>query len=664
MSAIVGIYYLDGHSVKEKDLNRMVNILDHRGPDGVGIWNQGQIGLGHRMLWTTPESFKEKLPLMNRNGDLVITADARIDNRVELIATLELNDHFCEITDSQLILSAYEKWGEKCPEKLIGDFAFAIWDERKKILFCARDHFGVKPFYYYVSDRFFAFASEIKALLCLPEVPSQLNEVRVADYLASMFNDTAITFYQHISRLSPAYSITVSHKNAQLKSYWSLDPSRELRLSSDEEYADAFRELFTETVRSRLRSAFPVGSMLSGGLDSSSITCVGNKLLAQEDNKKLYTFSGVFNMITQCDERTFIHKVASKNSIVPHYVPGDVMGPLTDIDRVLWYLEEPLYSYHLFMRWRIYDTVKEQKVRTILDGFDGDTVVSSQGIGYMHELAKAKRWLHLIKTAKGIAKTHNDSPWDYILAYAKHYMINPVIKRTTVFTPIYRKLKASIKKSGEKDQLINNMLKWNHILSEEFMKRISLNDRYQAWQESEPSKARTERQEHYRAMTQGLNTYGLEVLDKTASAFSIETCFPFWDKRLVEFCLSIPPEQKFQSGYSRMVMRRAMTDILPVEIQWRRDKVDFTPNFINGFLKFERQRLDTVIMDHLEILKDYINIKNVQKAYNRFTCHKNQDRLQIGEDGRMIFKIAVLCIWLQNIHVTHCRYRSEPNRAK
>jgi asparagine synthase (glutamine-hydrolysing) len=209
MSGIAGIYFLDGRSVDNVDLERMVARLAHRGPDGKGVWSEGCVGMGLGMLWTTPESLHEKLPLMNQRGDLVITADARIDNRAELIAKLNLTDSPPgDITDSELILASYERWGERCTDKLLGDFSFAIWDGREHALFCARDHFGVKPFYYYyLSERIFAFASEIKALLCLKEVPRQLNEVRVADYLVSMFDDKAITFYQDILRLPPLIAL-------------------------------------------------------------------------------------------------------------------------------------------------------------------------------------------------------------------------------------------------------------------------------------------------------------------------------------------------------------------------------------------------------------------------------------------------------------------------
>jgi asparagine synthase (glutamine-hydrolysing) len=149
MSAIFGIYHLDGKPVAQDNVERMSEVLAHRGPDGSKIWLYENLGLGHRMLWTTPESLREILPLATADGNLVITADARIDNRDELIRLLGLQNHQADtISDSELILTSYQKWGEQCPEKLLGDFAFAIWDARRQSFFCARDRFGVKPFYY------------------------------------------------------------------------------------------------------------------------------------------------------------------------------------------------------------------------------------------------------------------------------------------------------------------------------------------------------------------------------------------------------------------------------------------------------------------------------------------------------------------------------------
>lgn len=217
----------------------MMGRLAHRGPDGAAAWLEGSAGLAHCRLRTTPESLDERLPLTGAGGSLVLTADARLDNRTDLAAALG-----CEpaTTDAELLLAAYLRWGPQAPEYLLGDFAFAIWDAQRQRLFCARDHLGVKPFYYHHNPgRLFCFASEIKALLALPQVPAELNEVRVADYLLPMLEDQEITFYRQIVRLPPAHRMTVTRRGACLERYWALDPEREIR----------------HALRSRLRPSVP-----------------------------------------------------------------------------------------------------------------------------------------------------------------------------------------------------------------------------------------------------------------------------------------------------------------------------------------------------------------------------------------------------------------------
>ena len=290
MSGIMGICYPDRKSVKSDVLREMLDTLAHRGMDRSAMWCENHIGLAQRMLYTTPESLLEELPYYDRDRGLTITCDARIDNRQELVSWLGLDDlPLSKITDSQIILAAYCKWGRDCPQKLLGVFAFAIWDERQQQLFCARDFFGIKPFYYCCSDRVFSFASEIKALFCVPEVPQQLNELRIAQYLISNLDDKQITFYQDILRLPPAHSLTISAQGSMIQRYdsLSLEPESELKLSSIDEYAEAYQTLFKQAVSRRIRSCGTVGSMLSGGLDSSSICCTTRDLFKGSDRRAI-----------------------------------------------------------------------------------------------------------------------------------------------------------------------------------------------------------------------------------------------------------------------------------------------------------------------------------------------------------------------------------------
>lgn len=355
MSGFAGLYYRNGRSVTEEDVTRMTDRLSHRGPDGDGVWCSKSIGLGHQLLQTTPESRYEHLPRVSDTGDVAITADARIDNRRELFDVLDIATPPERTPDSHLIVAAYEKWGEQCLEQLVGAFAFVIWDGRNERVFCARDHLGIKPFYYYQAEDVLAFGSEIKALLCLEEVPRRLNETRIGDYLTSTFHDTESTFYEDVLRLPPAHSLTVSPRRTSLQEYWSLDPSRTIALDSDEEYAERLCELFTEVVRCRLRSIHPVGSTLSGGLDSSSVVCMAQQLLADKpdetSNSELQAFSAIFDDVPESDEREYIDHVLERTGLDTHYVHADQISPLVDFNRVSWHEDEPFFTPNLFIHW-------------------------------------------------------------------------------------------------------------------------------------------------------------------------------------------------------------------------------------------------------------------------------------------------------------------------
>lgn len=518
MSAIVGIYYLDGRPVDRMDLDRMTITLNHRGPDGTGVWREGSIGLGHRLLWTTQESLEEKLPFVSKSGDLIISADARIDNRSELLNLLSFKDRVSrEIADSELIVAAYEKWGEYCPEQLLGDFAFSIWDRRKQRLFAARDPMGVKPFYYYESSCSFVFASEIKALFCLREIPRRLNEVRVADHLVESFADQTSTFYQDILRLPAGHSVTIHPGGKRIRQYWTFDPRRELRLRSNDEYAEAFREVFTEAVRCRLRSAFPAGSALSGGLDSSSIVCTARNLLSQEGTQQLHTFSAIFPSLPVTDlrgidERPFMDAVVAMGRVEPHYVQADLLSPLADLDQVFWHEDEAVLAPNLYMHWALYKAAHGERVRVFLDGIDGDTTVS-HGLEYLADLARTGRWRTLTREASALSEKASASfpPRRIIWQYG----FRPLMPDFAV--QIWRRLRGRIQPP------------WavNTVISPSFARRIGLRERAEALVRKESAPSRTAREKHCCSFASTLIPYALESLDKAAAAFSLEPRYPF-----------------------------------------------------------------------------------------------------------------------------------------
>jgi asparagine synthase (glutamine-hydrolysing) len=631
MSGIVGIYSLSGRPVEQDDVRRMVDRLAHRGPDGADCWVDGTVGLGHRMLWTTPESLLEKLPLIHPQTGWVITADARIDNREDLMAMLHIAyDPVKKITDSDLILAAYEKWGDRCPEYLLGDFAFIIWDAQNQKLFCARDPMGVKPLYYYHTDDLFVVASEVKAILCLPDVPQKLNEVRVAAHLLG-FEDSVSTFYQNILRLPAAHTLVIRSSGQQLRSYWSVDYSDYIRLPSSATYAEAFRNVFVNAVSCRMRSAFPVGTMLSGGLDSSSVACVARNLNAT--GHPLPTFSYIFPTVSEIDkridERNYINAVLETGGFSPHYIHADCLSPLLDFNQVVWHIDGAFPAANLFMDWELFKQVKHQNVRVLFTGHDGDSTVS-HGHEALSALARQGRWIKLIREAKGLSKTFYNSTIS-AKKLIQIYGLQPLIPGT--IQQLWQSLKQSPSELISPEAELINSAFANRLRISDYMRSLN------------PPPAKNSKEEHWRNVTCGLMQYVLQTLDELAAAHSIELRHPFCDRRLVEFCLAIPPEQKLNQGWNRAVMRKAMQDILPPAVQWRMGKAHLGSNFSLKLLEYEKETLNRVILQDLERVEAYVNVDKVQAAYQRYQAQPMKHR----HDAFVVFLAVNLTLWLQQV---------------
>jgi asparagine synthase (glutamine-hydrolysing) len=634
VSAVFGLYHRDGQPVANEVLQTISEILAHRGGDGAGVYVDGNLGLGHRMLWTTPESLHEHLPAWDKTSGLAITADARIDNREELAIALDIKQPLDEISDSEVILRSYVKWGEQCPEKLLGDFAFAIWDARKQQLFLARDHIGVKSLYYYASARTFAFTTEIKGLLCIPEVPRELNESRVADYLVQSVEDRTSTFYQHILRLPAAHTLRVNRNGVETKRYWSLDLSRRLRMRSDEEYAEAFREVFTAAVRSRVRSAFPVGSTLSGGLDSSSIACTARNLL-QKQGALLHTFSAIFPSLPEkdlraIDERKYMDAVIAQGGFEPYYLRADLLSPLNDFDKVLWHGDEVYWGPNLYIHWGLYRAAKERGVRVFLDGIDGDTTVS-HGIGFLTELAWTGRWLKLISEARGLSGVRKSyTPRKIVWEYGFRPLVPERVFR------IWRMLRGRPQQNGAA----------TGILNQAFAERINMAGRVRELQGKSDRTAYTARRSHFDGLNFALHPYLLELADKSAAAFGVEPRYPFYDRRLMEFCLAIPAEQKLSQGWTRAIMRRAMTDVLPPEVRLRRDKANLSSNFRHKLFEYEQDLITDVYQT--QRIKKYVDEETFKDIYERYMSHPSKG----NNDALTIYGLVALSLWLQKSNLT------------
>jgi len=633
MSGIAGMFLKDGMEVGQAEMSCMANNLKHRGPDGSRIWRQGSVGLLHCALHTTPESVLERLPAANPTGTVVITADARIDNRLDLIDRLGLTGPPSNITDSELILAAYEAWGHNCPAKLIGDFVFVIWDATRRQLFCGRDPMGVKTLYYFDSPQLFAFASEIKSLVCLKAVPRELNEVRVADFLVNMFDDREITFYKGVKRLPAASTLAVSTEQLRMDRYWDLDVSREIKLRSDAENAEAFRDIFTQAVRCRVRSAFPVASTLSGGLDSSAIACLAQQLLSAK-GKRLHTVSAIFPGapsadLEAIDERQYIRAALATGNFEPHFIHADELSPMRQNERMHFHLDEANFAPNLYLHWAMYEEAEKHGVRVLLDGFDGDTAVS-HGFARLPELLFSMRWGTLAEELRLVKKNLLPS------SSVRRIFWNLCVKPSA---PVWAfQLKRLMQ--GRIHELKGNPT----LIEPSFADDIGIDSRVRQMSASRFFRPKTTRARHFEGLSDPTYAWALEAADKSAAAFGLEARYPFFDRRLIEFCLALPAEQKLGQGWNRIVMRRATEGILPSEIQWRPKKGNLSSNFYRKLLDLEGSTLEEVVRSpEPASFGRFVSKPAMQAAYQRFQSapmRSNQQAVQL-------FAAVNLALWLR-----------------
>jgi asparagine synthase (glutamine-hydrolysing) len=614
MSAITGIFYRDERFVKHNQIKKMNDSLSHRGSDGSKVWCEGSVALGHQMLYTTPESLHETLPFEEK--DLFITADARIDNRKELSERLGI-DNKEDVSDSYYILKSYQKWGEKCPEELLGDFAFAIWDKKNDKIFCARDHMGVKPFYYYLSNKVFFFGTEIKSILSNPEVPTKLNELKVAHHLIPIFTDRKLTFYENIYRLPAAHTLTITTDNDMINNYWQLDPKLEFRANSNEEYYEKFREIFEESIRCRLRSNYKIGFELSGGIDSSSVICTAKRLF--DENTIINSFSIIFNEIKEVDESYYINKVIDTGGIKSHLLVADSISPLKEMENIFYFQDEPPSTPNASMIWQLYKEMNKNDIRITLGGNDGDCALY-KGENYFRELFINFNWIKLINEINGYSKRKDYNPLKVFIGQ----VIFPIIPEASNIWNKYKKIRK------EQDfSIINN----------EFERRLNLKEHLKEVELIPFKEANNSKKTHHYFLTLATHQYIFEMMDKYAGALNIEPRHPMMDKRLLEYCYSIPTEIKFNNGWDRLLARIGLAEVLPKEVQWRIRKFDFFPVFERNLLLFEKENIDDLINERK--ICPYVDSDEIYKIYSRYKNGSND------ADPIDLWKIIILSMWLK-----------------
>jgi asparagine synthase (glutamine-hydrolysing) len=538
LSGFAGIFHRDGASVERALVQSSADFLAFRGPDARGVCTEASVGMAHAQLRTTREALAEQQP-STLSGRYWMVADARLDARAELIEKLQRARQKVKpsSSDSDLILLSYATWGTPCVDHLRGDFSFALWDAGHKQLFCARDHFGIKPFYYSQLGQLLLFSNTLNCLRMHPRVSSDLNDAAIGDFLLFGLNyDNSTTTFRDIQRLPPAHTLTVSAGSLQIKRYWTPPTDGHIRFGKPEEYVDNFLSVLDASVADRLRTD-RVGILLSGGLDSSSVAAVAKQVCGKNvGSAALHGYTYIYKSLIPDQEETYTREVADFHRIPVRFITMDdaqlferwddpqVLGPEPT--------EDPFFA-------RLSDAYRDisAECRVLLSGEGGDDLMDFQMWPYVGDLRRRGEWRQLVTDVANYLWIR-PFPWRGIRARALRFF------------------------GKDPDQPV-----YPRWLAPEFKRRANLEERWkEQGQQPKPRPVHPIHPRAYATLASPLWTHMFEQNDPGATHCLVETRHPFLDLRMVNFLLALPP---FPWFFKKTLLREAMTGRLPERIRMR-----------------------------------------------------------------------------------------------
>lgn len=538
MCGINGFNWTDERLIKQ-----MNEAIKHRGPDDNGIFVEDGVSLGSVRLAILDLSKKGHMPMFSDDKKLAIVHNGEIYNFNEIKEVLMSKGYsFKSHTDTEVILYAYKEWGSECVKRFNGMWAFAIYDIEKKRMFVSRDRFGVKPFYYYFQDGEFIFSSEIKGILEHP-IKREPNDAIVYDFLYYSLSDhTEETFFKGIKNLPPGHSAILDLKKKELNifRYYNLYE----QVAEHKRSASEIQTAFLGAVKKRLISDVPVGSCLSGGIDSSAIVCCMDEL----GKNDVEVFSLVFPG-KRIDESAFQEEIVKKTGAKWHKTTFNGEDILKDLEELVYTQEEPFDGLSIYGQYRVMKLARDNKIKVVLDGQGGDEILlgyHSFFACYFVELFRGFRWPQLIKE---------------ILAYRRvHGSLSPVLTMVGMMLP---------------SRLFEVM--WGgrqKFLSSEFTKRFAKRGTKRLLMKTRDCTEASLLAETYHSLP-----HLLRYEDKNSMRWSVESRVPFCDYEFVEKIISLPTESRISGADTKRIFREAMAGILPDKIRLRKDKIGFeTPD--------------------------------------------------------------------------------------
>ena len=542
-----------------------------------------------------------------------LVADARIDNRTELAAKLDLSPaESAAMPDSAFILKAWQRWGQDCVQHLLGAFAFAIWDPRGEQFFLARDHAGDRPLYYSKTAGHFAFATTARALRACPGISSELNERQLARDLMGLPPESPRTRFRDIHALAPGHCLLVTRNSAVPRRYWQIFSLKPVRFARDQDYADAFLEIFDEAVRCRLRTTGGIAAELSAGLDSGAVAATAAHLLAPAGaTLRAYTavpcptFSGVVPYGLIADEGPYAAEVAALYPNIMHTrVDATGSDMLRELARIFPLLDIP-HAAALNSVWSnlIYDRAANSGVKVMLAGSLGNYAVSYSGADILHNLFRSGRWIKTLREAWrlrsiGLSSGRNAASLTIfgVLPWSLRRRIDPLIRNSGLNWTALRPDRAI-----DLDA-IDQMRRYQHI--------------------------RTSALPHFMECQFQRNQYG-DYNAATSAGWGIDVRDPTADKRVFEFCASIPPEQFLVGGQGRSLFRRAMRNRLPQSTLDRKEKGTQAADWYESLTKIRTElRAELTLLEQSPGARHLLDLDLLRSALDTWpqTAEEAQDQ--------------------------------------
>ncbi len=590
MCGITGIINLNKKSVNRDLISYMNNIISYRGPDDEGYYFDDDCGLafGHRRLSILDLSEAGHQPMTSDDKNLWITYNGEVYNYIEIREKLLARGYnFRSQTDTEVIIKAYQEWGENCVEKFNGMWAFAIWDRNKNKLFCSRDRFGIKPFCYFKSNNVFIFASEAKQILLHPEYNFNVNKSAVYEYISEEQPNVSDTLYDGIYQLPGANNLVLdlSEDNPQVNvyEYWDIDLKNIKKNRSNSEYAEGFYEEFKRSVKYRLRSDVPVAGCLSGGLDSSSIVCLATKFLKEIPDAPLMKTYSSCHKDRRHDETEFVKEVENHTNVDAHHIYTSPEEFIENIRKIIWHMDGPTINGSINNQYNIFKAAGQDNIKVILDGQGADEYLGGYHSFfpiYLASLLKSKNFITFLNELFFIKTDHKYSFRYLFKNSSKH--INP---------ECFNFLSSEVISSGKP----RHRKQYSNIFRNALYKRTKFN---------------------------GLPAL-LHYADRNSMAHSIESRVPFLDYKLVEYVYSLPDKQIINNGKTKYVLRNAMKNTLPSKITERKDKMGFqAPDDLWIYGLFKNHLLSMLDSDparesgifNIEVLKRKIEEKSINSS--------------------------------------------------